>query len=93
MFLVSLFHYMHLTLPLPVSDSVITSPPSYNLAFVYMQPYVEFITILTLARTASAGRIDGEYGERCEFVSALPVCTWVCVHADVCMCVGLACVC
>lgn len=88
MFLVSLFHYMYLALSLPVSDSVITSPPSYTLSFVYMQLYVEFITVLTLAGLASAGRIDGRYGERCKIVSALRVCTCV----SKCMCV-LTCAC
>lgn len=79
------------TLSLPVSESVITSPPFYTLSFVYIQLCVEFITISTLAWTASAGLIDGRYGERWEFASFLRVST--CVSERMRMCVGLACVC
>lgn len=69
---------------LPVSDSLITSPYS-TLSFVYMQLHVEFITVLILSQTASVGHIlYGGYRERCDFMSALLVCT--CVSVCACWC-------
>lgn len=58
--LLSIFHYMYLTLSVPVSGVLITST-SYTLSLVYMQLHEEFVTILTSARMATVGRIgDGD---------------------------------